>query len=172
VPWGPADAGRRPLNVYITTNEFSLLGPEFNGAQVYAIAKSQLVAAGPTATPTHFVRFDKLSIGGAVATSIQPALTTGNPPAEFFPSSLDPSGTFDQRIGLWAVTNRGVVATGGKPTLSSLVTGSEACGVPPGAEQKGAESGRCCAAPAVPSERPATAASVTPVSSVTRTPSS
>jgi hypothetical protein len=132
--------GIDPLNVYITTNEFSLLGPQFNGAQVYAIAKSQLVAAGPTATPAHFVHFDKLSIGGAVAASIQPALTTGNTPAEYFLNSLDPNGTFDQRIGVWAMTNRGAVATGGKPTLSSLVVGSEAYGIPPGAEQKGATS--------------------------------
>ena len=132
--------GTDPFNVYITTNEFSLVGPQFNGAQVYAIAKSQLVPAGPTATPAHFVHFDKLSIGGAVAASIQPALTTGSPPAEYFLNSLDPNGTFDQRIGVWAMTNRGAVANGGKPTLSSLVIGSEAYGIPPGAEQKGATS--------------------------------
>jgi hypothetical protein len=132
--------GIDPLNVYITTNEFSLLGPQFNGAQIYAVAKSELVPAGPTATPAHFVHFDKLSIGGAVAASIQPALTSGNPAAEYFLNSLDPNGTFDQRIGVWAMTNRGVVATGGTPTLSSLVLGSEAYGIPPGAQQKGASS--------------------------------
>jgi hypothetical protein len=132
--------GIDPFNVYITTNEFSLLGPEFNGAQVYAIAKSELVPAGPSATPAHFVHFDNLSIGGAVAASVQPALTTGNPPAEYFLSSLDPNGTFDQRIGVWAMTNRGAVATGGKPTLSSLVIPSEAYAIPPGAQQKGATS--------------------------------
>ena len=128
------------FNVYVTTNEFSILGPQFNGAQIYAIAKKDLVAAGPTATPAHFVHFDKLSIGGAVANSIQPALTSGNPAAEYFLNSLDPNGTFDQRVGVWALTNRGVVATGGTPTLSSLVLGSEAYGIPPGAQQKGASS--------------------------------
>ncbi len=128
------------FNVYVTTNEFSILGPQFNGAQIYAIAKKDLVAAGPTAVPAHFVHFDKLSIGGAVANSIQPALTSGNPTAEYFLNSLDPNGTFDQRIGVWAMTNRGVVATGGTPTLSSLVLGSEAYGIPPGAQQKGASS--------------------------------
>jgi hypothetical protein len=132
--------GVDPFNVYITTNEFSLKGPQFNGAQVYAIAKQELVPAGPTATPAHFVHFDKLNIGGAVATSIQPALTSGNPTAEYFLNSLDPNGTFDQRIGVWAMTNRAVVATGGKPTLSSLVIPSEAYGIPPAAEQKGATS--------------------------------
>jgi hypothetical protein len=126
-------------NVYITTNEFSILGPQFNGAQIYAIAKSDLITPKPQppSTPAHFVHFDKLNIGGAVAASVQPALTTGNAPAEFFLNSLDPNGTFDQRIGVWAMTNRGVVATGGKPTLSSEVISSEAYGVPPQAEQKG-----------------------------------
>jgi hypothetical protein len=126
-------------NVYISTNEFSILGPQFNGAQIYAIAKSDLITPQPQppSTPAHFVHFDKLNIGGTVAASVQPALTTGNAPAEFFLSSLDPNGTFDQRVGVWAMTNRGVVATGGKPTLSSEVISSEAYGVPPAAEQKG-----------------------------------
>jgi hypothetical protein len=132
--------GIDPFNVYITTNEFSLQGPQFNGAQIYAVDKKELVPAGPTATPTHFVHFDKLSIGGAVAASIQPALTSGNPAAEYFLNSLDPNGTFDQRVGVWAMTNRQAVATGGKPTLSSLVLGSEAYAIPPGAEQKGSDS--------------------------------
>jgi hypothetical protein len=132
--------GIDPFNVYITTNEFSILGPQFNGAQIYAVAKKELVPAGPTATPAHFVHFSKLNIGGAVAASVQPALTNGNPAAEYFLNSLDPNGTFDQRVGVWAMTNRQAVATGGKPTLSSLVVGSEAYAIPPGAQQKGADS--------------------------------
>ena len=54
--------------------------------------------------------------------------------------SLDPNGTFDQRLGVWALTNPQVVATGGTPTLSNVVIPSEAYGVPPGAEQKGTTS--------------------------------
>jgi hypothetical protein len=127
-------------NVYISSNEFSILGPQFNGAQIYAIAKSDLMTPGPPSPPAHFVHFDKLNIGGAAAASVQPSLTTGTAPAEFFLNSLDPNGTFDQRVGVWAMTNRGVVATGGTPTLSSTVISSEAYGVPPGAVQKGASS--------------------------------
>jgi hypothetical protein len=33
--------------IYITTNEYSLFGNEFHGAQVYAFSKAQLVAGGP-----------------------------------------------------------------------------------------------------------------------------
>jgi hypothetical protein len=127
-------------NVYVSTNEFSILGPQFNGAQIYAIAKSDLMTPGPARSLAHFVHFDKLSIGGAAATSVQPSLTAGAAPAEFFLSSLDPNGTFDQRVGVWAMTNRAAVATGGTPTLSSTVISSEAYGVPPGAVQKGASS--------------------------------
>lgn len=129
------------FNVYVSTNEFSILGPQFNGAQIYAIAKSDLEQPGPPSSVLpRFVHFDKLTIGGAPATSVQPAITSGDPQAEFFLNSLDPTGTFDQRIGVWAMTNRAVVATGGTPTLSSMVVTSEAYGVPPGAVQKGSTS--------------------------------
>jgi hypothetical protein len=127
-------------NVYVTTNEYSLQGPQYNGAQIYAVAKSDLTVAGPPSTPAHFVHFDNLSIGGSVASSVQPALTTGSSPAEYFLNSLDPNRTFDQRIGVWAMTNRAVVATGGKPTLSSIVIPSEAYGSPPAAQQRGSSS--------------------------------
>ncbi|MDQ6836207.1 MAG: hypothetical protein M3016_08480, partial [Actinomycetota bacterium] len=127
-------------NIYITTNEFSLQGPQYNGAQIYAVAKRDLTQFAPPSTPAHFVHFDNLHIGGAIASSVQPALTTGTPPAEYFLNSLDPNGTFDQRVGVWAMTNRGAVATGGRPTLSSLVIPSQAYAIPPGAQQRGSTS--------------------------------
>ena len=91
--------GMDAANVYVTTNEFSLLGSQYNGAQIYAIPKADLVMAGATAVPAHFVHYDNLNVGGALASSVQPALTTGSAPAEYFLSSLDPNGTFDQRVG-------------------------------------------------------------------------
>ena len=125
----------------MSTNEFSILGPEFNGAQIYAIAKSDLEQHGPPSSVLgRFVHFDNLAIGGAPAASVQPAITSGTPQAEFFLNSLDPNGTFDQRIGVWAMTNRGAVVSGGTPTLSSMVVNSEAYGVPPSAVQKGSTS--------------------------------
>src|SRR5579859_1157240 len=122
------------FNLYITTNEFSITGPAFNGAQIYAISKADLVSLS---SPVHFVHFDNLSIGGALANSIQPALTNGSSQAEFFLNSLDPNGTGDTHIGVWAITNRIAVSQGGIPMLSDIVLTSEAYGVPPGAQQKG-----------------------------------
>ena len=38
--------------IYITTNEYSFFGPEFNGAQVYALSKSALAAGAQSVTVT------------------------------------------------------------------------------------------------------------------------
>jgi hypothetical protein len=125
------------FNLYITTNEFSITGPAFNGAQIYAISKPDLVSLNST---VHFVHFANLSIGGAIAASVQPALTNGSPQAEFFLNSLDPNGTGDNRVGVWAITNRAAVWKGGIPTLSNIVVTSEPYSIPLGAVQKGAAS--------------------------------
>ncbi|HAT44314.1 MAG TPA: hypothetical protein DCS90_04350, partial [Ktedonobacter sp.] len=61
-------------NIYVSTNEFSILGPQFNGAQIYAISKSELVAL---AKSVHFVHFGDLRVGGAIAASVQPAISFG-----------------------------------------------------------------------------------------------
>jgi hypothetical protein len=124
-------------NLYVTDDEFSINGPQFDGGEIYAFSKEDLVALNPT---VHFVHFPHLSVGGTTPLAPQPALTTGNSSAEYFLGSLDPNGTFDQRLALWAMTNTSAVSAGGQPTLSSVVLSSEAYGVPPGAQQKGATS--------------------------------
>src|SRR4029077_1660264 len=105
-------------------------------ANIYAFSKKDLVAGNPV----HFAHFANLMIAGNVAASVQPATSTGSPNAEFFLSSLDPTGTTDNRIGVWAMTNRGAVQHGKLPTLSSTVISSETYGVPPAAAQKGSTS--------------------------------
>ncbi|GAC1367641.1 MAG: hypothetical protein NVS2B12_23820 [Ktedonobacteraceae bacterium] len=114
-------------NIYISTNEFDTTGTMFNGAQVYAIAKSTLAKG---ASPLPYVHFGNLSAGGTIAYHLQPAISYGKPDAEYFMNSLDPNGTFDSRLGVWALTNRAVVATGGMPTLTQTVISSEAYGLP------------------------------------------
>jgi len=121
-------------NLYVTADEFSILGPQFNGAEVWAIDKAGLVAG--VASP-HFVQFAHLAIDGQLTVAPQPALSTGKPGAEYFLSSLDFNGKGDKRIGVWAMTNRGQVGAGGMPVLSSAVISSEAYAIPPPAPQKG-----------------------------------
>ncbi|MGA8220247.1 MAG: hypothetical protein WB780_01240 [Candidatus Acidiferrales bacterium] len=127
-------------NIYIATNEFSILGPQVNGAQVYALSKRDLIRG---AANVHFVQFQNLTIAGNIAFSVQPALTQpGNDSgdAEYFLESIDPTGTFDNRIGVWALTRQEEVSDGRIPTLTSLVINSEVFGVPPNAVQEGSTS--------------------------------
>ncbi|MGH2507084.1 MAG: hypothetical protein ACRDHZ_06685, partial [Ktedonobacteraceae bacterium] len=121
-------------NIYVSANEFSILGNAFNGAQIYAISKDQLF---DLAHAVNFVHFDNLNIGGTTAASVQPSATQGEADAEFFMNSLDPQGTTDNRIGVWALTNRDEVTEGGIPTLSSTLLTSETYGLPPNAIQQG-----------------------------------
>src|SRR5580704_2644142 len=88
-------------NIYISTNEFSILGPQANGAQIYALSKRDLING---AAKVHFVQFENLMIAGDLAFSVQPAITQphGDSDAEYFLQSIDPSGTFDNRVGVWA----------------------------------------------------------------------
>jgi hypothetical protein len=119
-------------NLYVTADDFSIKGEAFNGGEIYAFDKKALAALAPT---VHFVRFPKLKVDNTRPLAPQPALSNGRAPAEYFLGSLDPSGTFDQRLAVWAMTNRTAVAKGEVPTLSNVVIGSEVYGVPPAAEQ-------------------------------------
>jgi hypothetical protein len=130
-------------NLYVTTNEFSILGPQFNGAQVYAFSKKDMVAG----VPAHFAHFGNLHIGGTLAASVQPAISTGSPSAEFFLSTQDSqAGDKDATngagspLGVWAMTNRTALQNGHSPVLSSTLITSETYGQPPAAAQKGATS--------------------------------
>ena len=103
---------------YITTNEFPLFTNGFNGAQVYALSKQALVEAA--ANPN--IGFSPAVVAidasqalvpfGGLSFSIQPAtqptaffLGHENHGTEYFLSSLDFTGTVDNRIATWALTN-------------------------------------------------------------------
>ncbi len=108
-------------NLYISTNEFSFFAPIFNGAQVYAISKSQLVSLTQN---VNIVHFDKLVFAGYPAASLQPAITIGNAAAEYMVNSFF-YDNIDNRLGVWAITNQQAVTTGGTPTISSVTITSE-----------------------------------------------
>ena len=131
--------GMDASNLYVTTNEFNIIGPPFffNGAQIYAVDKRDLVSHEEK---VHFVQFRNLTIGGDQAFSVQPAMTYGSSSAEYFLSSLDLNGVGDHRVGVWALTNVSAVGSGRRPTLSSFILNSEAYSPPPPAIQKGSSS--------------------------------
>jgi hypothetical protein len=124
-------------NLYITADQFSILGPQFDGGELWVIDKAGLVAGNPA---VQFVHFGALRIAGHSTLAPQPALSTAEPNAEFMLSQLDFTNLGDNRLGVWAITNRGVVAAGGTPTLSSVVINSEQYANPPNPPQKGSTS--------------------------------
>ncbi len=121
------------FNVYVSTNEFSILGPNFNGAQVYALDKTNMIAGAPI-TPAHFSAPDPAS--AVQAASLQPATSIGAPNAEYLLSSLDPNSVNDNRVAVWAITNRDIHG-GQTPALSDVVITSELYAFPVPAKQKG-----------------------------------
>jgi hypothetical protein len=124
-------------NLYVSTDDFSILGPQFYGANVYAISKKDLTSLSPT---LHFAAFFGLKLAGSLAIAPQPAISSGTAPAEYFLNQNDPTETSGNSIGVWALTNAAAVAEGGKPTLSSVLIGSEPYSIPLGGVQKGSSS--------------------------------
>ena len=103
---------------YVTTNEFPQFTAGFNGAQVYAVSKRALVQAASNPSVSFFpavVLIDasqNLVPFGGLSFSIQPStqpagfqLGRENNGTEYFLSSLDFTGTVDNRIATWALTN-------------------------------------------------------------------
>jgi len=144
--------GADGFGVFQTTNEYGATA--FNGAQIYAISKSQLVAAAssPTAPLPVVVHIDasqQLLPYGGLSYSIQPAtsLAAGDESngkdndshdgVEYFLSALQFIDTFDNRIAVWAVSNTESLSRK-SPSLSLTfdVISSETYGQPNPAVQK------------------------------------
>jgi hypothetical protein len=126
---------------YITTNEFPLFQPGFNGAQLYAMDKAALARG-----TLRLQRLESVNrpLAEGVAYSVQPATS---PTAsewsdaangtEFFLSALEFTGGYDNRIATWAMTNTKSLTTATPDVhLSVKVTPSETYGAPPPARQR------------------------------------
>jgi hypothetical protein len=134
--------GADKYGIYITTNEFSILGPEFNGAQLYAISKSALFSGSLKYQAFHGA---PIGLAEGPAYSVQPATSptsdswnTANNGTEYFLSALDFDATTDNRIAVWAMTNTKSLDDP-TPTVTltaPAVVPSETYGQPPNAEQK------------------------------------
>jgi len=134
--------GADKYGIYITTNEFSILGPEFNGAQLYAISKSALFSGTLKYQAFHGA---PIPLAEGPAYSVQPATSptadswnTTNNGTEYFLSALDFDATTDNRIAVWAMTNTKSLddPTPSVTLTAPAVIASETYGQPPNAEQK------------------------------------
>jgi hypothetical protein len=131
--------GADAYGFYISTNEFPTNGPGFNGAQVYALSKT-LLESGAATIP--FVQFQGGSIPasnqypGGLSYSVQPATVptthfdTANGGTEFFLSATEFTGTLDNRVVTWALTNTSSLASASPNlTFQHVVIGSETYGM-------------------------------------------
>jgi hypothetical protein len=137
---------------YITTNEYSLFGPEFKSAQIYAFSKSALASNAATIT---LVQFDTTGAvdshngnqpGFTVWPAISPAseFNTKAGGTEFFLSSNAgeeangvPGGSFSNELIVWALTNSSSLNSATPNlALNNKVLESEVYGIPPKADQK------------------------------------
>ena len=132
--------------VYLTTNEFSLFGPGFNGAQIYAISKDAL-AAGAGSIPvfqynTGDVNF--VSATGLPGFAVSPAISPGPSEdygngTEYFLSStavFSDSGV-DSQVQLWALTDTRNLSHQKAPIFLNNAVPTEGYGIPNQARQPG-----------------------------------
>jgi hypothetical protein len=112
---------------YITTNEFSLFGSGFYGAQIYAFSKAQLAAGAPVVNVVQFDTADPslgVQLDGTPGFTVWPALSTGNEfegsqgGTEYFLSSeaVFQDNGVDNRLRLWSLSNTN--SLNGMPALS------------------------------------------------------
>jgi len=134
--------GADKFGFYINTNAFSL-SPFgfFRGTQLYAISKNALETGAPPSVAA--TRFHNLTLAESFAFSIQPATVPPNGSfdldnggTEFFLSSLDFTGTLDDRLAVWALTNTGSLDTTPNLSLTHRVITTQVYGQPPDAEQR------------------------------------
>jgi hypothetical protein len=127
--------------VYLTTNEFAVVGAGFFGAQVYAISKAALVAG----TANSVVLFNTLGLtddgaGFALAPAVAPGTTfdTSNGGTEYFLSSraVFASNGVSDSIFEWTLSNTSSLDTASPaPALSFDLIPVQQYGVPPRANQ-------------------------------------
>jgi hypothetical protein len=128
--------------VYITTNSFPFFHNGFNGAQVYAISKSQLESGAATIDVVHVPVTSPAGFEGGLPYTLQPAKTVpgSNNAAntEYFLSAADFNATLDNRIAVWALTGTNTLGGTNHVTLTGKTVGSEVYGQPPAAQQSDA----------------------------------
>lgn len=94
---------------FVSTNRFSLFGPDFNGAKIHAISKRALArAADGSGGPPQVTSINAGPVNGNPSFTVQPATV---PPGgqfqgrEYFLSTLNFDTVSDKSIAVWALAN-------------------------------------------------------------------
>lgn len=130
---------------YITTNEYSLFGPEYKSAQVYAFSKTALASGAASVTVTQFDTTG--AVNGNPGFTIWPATTpaggyaTASGGTEYFMSSdaaEEANGTgVSSNLIVWALTNTSSLNSASPAvSLSNSVVTVNPYAIPPKSDQK------------------------------------
>ena len=153
--------GSNGAGIYLTTNEYSFFGPEFHGAQVYALSKAQLAISAASVSVTQFDTHGLDTFGFArngftlwpsVTPTVTPTAGYGggdatNGGTEYFLSTNggaeahdmgDGKSTFHNSTQLlvWSLTNTNTLDTAPALTLSSSKLEVGQYTLPPSSVQK------------------------------------
>jgi len=122
---------------YVTTNELSLDGPEFTGAQIYTLHKAALENGTFT---MQAIYGSPIALAEGPAYSLQPATSptssdwsADNNATAYFLSALDFNATLDNRVAEWRLTNTKSLATSTPNVTPETPTGHRLRGVRPAA---------------------------------------
>lgn len=129
--------------IYISTNQFTLDTEEFVQNRIYAVSKSDL--ENNVSTPAEFdIAPPDLPASsefpGGPAYTVQPATVPGtsfetaNNGTEYFTSSLEYTGYWDNRIAVWALSNTGSLNSTPALHLTYAIVGTEVYGMGGSAE--------------------------------------
>ena len=136
--------------IYITTNEYSLFGNDFHGAQIYALSKAALAAGASSVGVTQFDThgMDNGNSGFTVWPAVAPAgiNSTANGGTEYFMSSnaadeahgdgAEPGPRRSDQLLVWKLTNTSSLTSTPSLALSHNTLSVGLYVVPPRSEQK------------------------------------
>ena len=135
---------------YVTTNEYSFFGPEFHGAQIYALSKRALASSAISVAVTQFDTHgaDNGNSGFTVWPATSPAsnyalqadgteyFLSSNAADEAHGNGANPGPRTSNHILLWAMTNTESLNTSPALYLSHSLIKVNQYAVPPKANQK------------------------------------
>jgi len=125
--------------IYVATDEFSFVGPAYNGAIIYAISKEQIETAAATGIvpPVFAYRLTKDAFGQPyiVAPSSTPPGAKFATNTEYFVES-NGNAASDDHLLVYALNDTSELGTPAAPTMYSTELSSESYSFPPDATQK------------------------------------
>jgi hypothetical protein len=132
---------------YVTTNEYSMFGPEYHAAQIYAFSKQALASGAMNLSVVQYdtVGLDNGNPGFTVWPAVSPA-GSGTRGTEYFlssnagdeaqPTYPNPGTRQSEQLLVWALNNTGALNGGGSPLLSHTVVKVNTYAFPPQSDQK------------------------------------